>query len=295
MKTHGINVWTIKRASAFASFWKKLTEINADIYVHRAGVGPEFYLLTALFCLWHNRVYVHVLAYAPLTAPVTRPLGFLRWRICFPAALRLAGAIVTNSQRRLRQGMRKEAKVIPTGKALPKPFRVAREHLLWVGRPYHDVKRPELFIELAKCFPRERFLMRLAARSKLVVPANVRVFCNVPHEELDAYYASSKLLVHTSKSESFPNVFLESWKNKTPVVSTVDPDGVIKAHGLGRHSQSFEQLVKDVGMLLSDNKEWQTCSENGYRYVLEHHDITRTIEEYKKLFRKLADSKKLPV
>ncbi len=112
---------------------------------------------------------------------------------------------------------------------------------------------------------------------------------------MDAYYASAKLLVHTSKSDSFPNVLLEAWRNETPVVSTVDPDGVIKRHGLGRHSQSFEQMAQDVGMLLSDKKEWQNCSENGYRYVLEHHDITRTIEEYKKLFRKLADSKKLRV
>lgn len=63
----------------------------------------------------------------------------------------------------------------------------------------------------------------------------------------------SKVLLCTSTFEGFPNTFLQAWSNSLPVISTVDPSGIIAANGLGEIVASEEELVVALRHVL-DNK-----------------------------------------
>ena len=57
---------------------------------------------------------------------------------------------------------------------------------------------------------------------------NVKMHGRISHQEMPAYYRSSDILCCTSAYEGFPNTFLEAWSVGVPVVSTFDPDDVVK-------------------------------------------------------------------
>ena len=50
---------------------------------------------------------------------------------------------------------------------------------------------------------------------------------------IDALYDRAKVLVNTSDVEGFPNSYLQAWIRGVPVVTLIDPDGVIEREGLG--------------------------------------------------------------
>src|SRR5207237_4985351 len=53
------------------------------------------------------------------------------------------------------------------------------------------------------------------------------------YHDASALYARARLLVNTSEVEGFPNSYLQAWINGVPVVSYLDPGGVIARNGLG--------------------------------------------------------------
>jgi glycosyltransferase involved in cell wall biosynthesis len=84
------------------------------------------------------------------------------------------------------------------------------------------------------------------------------------------YYVESTLLVNTSPSEGFPNTFLEAWGNGKPIVSlNFDPDELICKNKLGFHSQTFEQLMKDIKTLVTNSQLRAEIGMNARRYIEE--------------------------
>ncbi len=304
--THGrIKVWTLKgkftdNRTLFSyrlEFWKRLKEINADVYVQRASLG-ELYLLTGLFCKLHKKKYVHIISEAQdsMHTKLQNPsfLGTFRWITLTKAALKLADALVVLSYDQLGEltpALRRKTRVIYNGKqTVGKATSFEkRKYILWAGRN-HPVKRPELLIKLAQHLPKEKIVMAVIGKLPQNVPANVTILQNVPKEKMDALFANAKVLVHTSISEGFGNVYIEAWNNGTPVVTTTDTDERICRHNLGYHSRTFEELAAHVRKAITDKKKWKIQSRNARAYVNAHHDTTRQINEYKKLFTSLASA-----
>lgn len=302
-KHDNINVWTLKGCftdnheffSYRLAFWKKLKEINADIYVQRASLG-ELYFLTGLFCKLHKKKYVHVISEAQesMHTKLQNPsfLGTFRWITLTKAALKLADALITLSYHQLGEltpVLRRKTSIIYNGKQIVKIIKPheKRKYLLWAGRN-HPVKRPELLLKLAQQLPKEKIIMAVIGKLPQNVPANVTILQNVPKEKMDALFANAKVLVHTSLSEGFGNVFIEAWNNGTPVVTTTDTDECICKHNLGYHSRNFEQLVAHVRKAINDKKKWNIQSHNAQAYVKKYHNIAHQINEYEQLFRSLT-------
>jgi len=93
------------------------------------------------------------------------------------------------------------------------------KHVLWAGR-CAPIKRPWSFLELARLFPSEKFLMLLkedshypslyqAVRTVAELVPNVRLV-DAPFFESQEYFDSAKMLVSTSSMEGFPNTFLQA-------------------------------------------------------------------------------------
>ena len=271
-------------------FWRALTEVDADVYVQR-GVPADLYFLGALHCRTHGKPYVQVLALAPLRRLETfTARGYLRWIGLEQASLRLATVVVALAHDQLpalAPSVRAKTQVIYEGKPQRELVR-PRQFILWVGRAAPS-KRPGVLLELARALPGEHFVMAVAGPFEGPVPPNVTVRHDVPHQDMDELYASAKLVVHTSRVEGFSNVFIEAWKNGTPVVSLdVDTDGLIAGRQLGRCVRSAGELRQAVTSLLDDGAAWARCSRNAREQARLHHDLERQLERWRVLFRALS-------
>lgn len=174
-----------------------------------------------------------------------------------------------------------------------------KETVLWVGSSA-DLKRPGIFFDLAEAFPKEKFVMvmtkskigankyeELLARSRKI--ANLKLLEIVPFKEMNAYFSQAKVLVSTSSSEGFPNVFLQAAAAKTPVLSlAIDPDNFIKNHDAGIVcDDSFEKLKEGLGVLLQDQEARDRKGENLHQYFKAEHDLDKNIKKWEELFKVL--------
>jgi glycosyltransferase involved in cell wall biosynthesis len=88
---------------------------------------------------------------------------------------------------------------------------------------------------------------REAARSP-----NLTFHGRLAYQDASAMYSRARLLVNTSEVEGFPNVYLQSWIHGVPVVTYLDPDGVIQRKGLGAVAESPLRMRDAVLQLLGD-------------------------------------------
>ncbi|MCE7903942.1 MAG: glycosyltransferase, partial [Gammaproteobacteria bacterium PRO9] len=231
----------------WTGIWSALRRARADVYYTRAaGFVPG---LLALLRRRQRLRFVYASASDSDFIPDRMRVAFARDRWLFQYGLQHADAIVvqTEAQRellRIQHG--REATLIPNfldfePKTLPES---ERTEILWVGR-VQDVKRPLLFVELASRLPSMQFTMIAApvaldgglgavvAKAAASVP-NLRFLGFQPPAEVEKHFDRCRTLVSTSSMEGFPNVFLQAMRRGIPIVSYVDPGGMIAAHGLGR-------------------------------------------------------------
>jgi glycosyltransferase involved in cell wall biosynthesis len=214
-------------------------------------------------------------------------------------AMRYVHRIVCQSsaqQRGLDARCVAKSRVIPN--AFPIPVGapdIPRTMILWVSR-WDSMKRPELFAELARRLPEERFVMimpgsgrgREAFVRSVAGLANLSVIDCVPFHQIQAYYARAKCFVNTSTFEGFPNSFIQAGLAGTPLLSfTVNPDGIIDEHGLGCCCR--EDMERAVAFLRGlGPPALRRYGEHIRRYVCAYHDIDRAMPRYRQLFDELV-------
>jgi len=219
----------------------------------------------------------------------------------FIRSLRRAGCVITQNETdrdNLRSNFNIDSIVIPNGHRLDAPGREPRDVILWVGRSA-AFKRPERFIELARRFPQERFVMicrratgdrnfqqlsRQAAEVK-----NLEFIPGVEFRRSDDWFRRAKVYVNTSDAEGFANTFVQAAKAAAAILSwTVNPDQFLTKHQCGLACDAdMERFVRGLAYLL-ENDRYKEIGQNGLRYCRERHDITVIAETYKDLLRTLA-------
>ena len=105
-------------------------------------------------------------------------------------------------------------------------------------------------------------------------------------------FAQASVFVNTTMPgrEGFPNTYIQAWMHETPVVTLdCDPDEIIKTHGLGFHSSSFEKMVDDVSKLCTDKELRLSMGKRAHAYALEHHDIRKLADQVDKLFSRIIE------
>jgi glycosyltransferase involved in cell wall biosynthesis len=140
---------------------------------------------------------------------------------------------------------------------------------------------------VGQCNVNSSYGRELAAQ--LLSLPNVTWHGYVPHNEMSAFYHRAAALLCTSESEGFPNIFLEAWASNKPVVSTIDPDGVIERHGLGRTCSDYDSLRECVRALFSHSEEWHRYGRNAREYVREHHSTSASVASLERIFSGLLD------
>jgi glycosyltransferase involved in cell wall biosynthesis len=226
--------------------------------------------------------------------------------VLYRYGLRNADCILTQTASQaemLRRGFGCEAGVIPMPcpgpsdaeflqKAAPGPS----ARVLWAGRVC-EVKRPDRLLAVARACPEIGFdLVGPAgdepyARAVLEEAAglpNLRVLGRTPRAEMPRTYREASLLCCTSDAEGFPNTFLEAWSFGLPVVSTVDPDGLIAQHELGAATSDVPSLAAALRRLLGDQAAWSRASHNARLRWSAHHTVDAVMSRFEQVFRQAA-------
>jgi glycosyltransferase involved in cell wall biosynthesis len=166
-----------------------------------------------------------------------------------------------------------------------------------VGR-IAPVKRVEFLLEVARRLPDVRF--RVAGMpyegdpySSSMLEAlkgmpNIEYLGAVPRERMPELYGAASLLCCTSAYEGFPNTFIEAWSHGLPVVSTVDPDGLIQKNGLGAQATSEEAVARQISALLADSEGWRRSSAAARAHYMSRYPIDTAMARFEELFRGVA-------
>jgi len=283
--------------------WKRMKEVDADIYFYRSG-SPG---VAALFGLFFQKKVIRLISSdSDVTGKaIIRRNSVIDWVVDIGNwfDIKLSDAVVSQNKfqkKKLKRNYGVESIEIKNAFHISPEDKSESQHnyVLWVGK-IREVKQPSLFLEIAKYFPEHKFLMiggkayneprlfyKIKKDSQRIININFVGF--IPHSKIFGYYKRAILLVNTSKIEGFPNVFLEAWMHSTPVISlNIDPDGIISKYKLGYHSKSFDQMINDVKTLLKNPELRQIMGGNGRNYIKTNHDIKKAADQYENLIKNL--------
>ena len=281
--------------------WSSLRKAGADIYFHESGASG----VLPFYCFANRKKFIYRIASdaVVLGKPLSGNYGFNR-KIVDTFEIKRADVVIVQSEfqkRILKERFGVKSVVIKNGLTVPEVNCEKQDPLivLWVAS-ISSVKRPHLFIKLAKSIPYARFEMIggktkgepqlcyeiTAAAQKL---PNLTFHGFVPYHKVNEYFKKASIFVNTSRIEGFPNTFIQACAHYTPVVSlSVDPDKIIRNENLGFCSGTFKQLVSDVTTLLEDEKLRKTMGKNARKYIEREHDVKKTVKKYAEIFNEIS-------
>lgn len=132
---------------------------------------------------------------------------------------------------------------------------------IWVSN-FGKNKRPLWFIELAKSLPQYKFVMIGSAFDASLYQEceklaeqlpNLQLFGYKSLFEVNSYVNQSRVLVCTSIIEGFPNTFLQALSVNVPLLSTVDPSGIIVNFQIGEFCENLETMKLKAALMLNDD------------------------------------------
>jgi glycosyltransferase involved in cell wall biosynthesis len=294
------SLWS--RAINTRKYWSAFKQANADIYLVTCDFGALLWRLS-LFCRRYNKILVNRISSNVHCQPDYLKQHPVKSHF-YLKALRRCDLVVTQNaeqQRNLSEHYGIASEII---RSLAPPIgeiahRDKREYVLWVGKA-RDIKRPDIYVELAQGFPETQFIMILGKYSRSATEKvrnaaqqvqNLRLIEEVPKEDMSEYYRNALMLVNTSDFEGFPSSFVEACSVGTPLLSLrVDPDGILSRQGVGIMANSdMESLRQGLQRLLEDDIHWQQCHEKALTYVRENHDPVKVGDRYSQLFLNMLD------
>lgn len=232
-----------------------------------------------------------------LTGPIKGSTPYL---YLMREALSAADALIAQNQFQYENASRlfdTETHLIPNGYIDPEveTETTATEPpmVLWVSR-FRSFKRPEVVLEIAKQVPDARFVLigsknneslydRITAEAQAL--DNVDVVGYVPYEEINEYFERCDLFLNTSKSEGFPNTFLQAWAHRKPVISlNVDPNDIIATNNIGFcANESIDDLIQQLQNLIADTSSRRAMGDAAYEYFKANHSIKSVAAEYERV------------
>ncbi len=288
----------------WVSLRRALAMADADIYYHNCA---EY--VTGQVAMWaksHDRQFVYSVASEPECDPKLPILTSFRERILYRHGLRLADAIVVQTNRQkemLRTGFSLAAEVLPMPcETLTATSEVEQQvtrnpgKVLWIGRLARE-KRIHLLVEVAKECPQFEFDVvgpdgtdqeySALIHKQCADLENVNMIGSVDFADVLPYYRSASVLCCTSSFEGFPNTFLEGWSQGLPTVSTVDPDDVISKQGLGAMVADPSKMAKALCEVLENPAVHDAMSKCAIAYFLQNHEKNAAMSRFEKLLQGL--------
>jgi glycosyltransferase involved in cell wall biosynthesis len=286
---------------AFVRLWKLIHRINPDIFVQRSA-GLET-AEVGFFCGIKHKHFVYMVAHDS-DINKQRPywhqglFGIFKWSL-FRLGLRSAEFIFTQHELQeleLKKHFKVATMVRPSAHLIPLEIDMRKKRfVLWVAR-CEDWKNPEIYLDLAEKFPNQEFVMVMPEsndkeyykiiKTRALGIKNIRLIDYVEFDKIDPYFAQALVFVNTSKTEGFPNTFIQAFKNKTPVLSyRVNPNNILNDEKMGACAEGDKiKFENELQSLLADTQKREKMGNNAYSYVLEHHSLLKIVEKDKLVF-----------
>ena len=289
----------------WTSLWAAMNRADADVY-YQMNSGAETGQVS-LWCRRQGRVFLFAISSDGDCNPKLPHLRHRREGLLYRHGLRHANRVIaqTETQARLmRKAFGIETALVRVCSQNPPhvlvsecPYSSSSEpRLLWVGR-VAPVKRLELLLDLAVANPeiafdvigpidsKTQYATQLRARAAVI--ENVCLHGPLPHDQVLEWYPQATALICTSSHEGFPSTFMEAWAVGIPIVSTVDPDGVISRFDLGGVAMDVLGLTACLRRLLASESEWLSCSQRAQAYFRMHHTVERTVHAFESMLSSL--------
>lgn len=292
---------------SFFKFYKKLAQINADIYI-TANLS-KYVGFTNFYCRLHNKIHIHRTEHQH---QVDKPYllkkiikGSGRYIFFYLGFKNVDHIVVQNEEDRetLKRTFDFPSTVVRNSYPIEKlSSQKKRNFILWIARGKRW-KQPEVFIDLAKEFPNEKFIMIMPLADDIKYFENVKNLANsvnnlqfipgVPFSEVHDYYKNANVFVNTSLAEGFPNSFNQAMNSSTPILSlNINPDDFIRKNQVGLFcNNEFSLLKESLDRLLKDKKLWMEFSKNTYNYVYNEMNIEKSIIKWKDILIDLYNRK----
>ncbi len=300
LEVKGVKLWrscdmSKNRLLELLKLKRVLQLIDADVYVFRSadlGVAVGAALVKML-----GKKVVYMVA----NSDEPNPQGLKRWcgalgAMAMAWLYRKADALTVQSEEQ-RIGFKKYRNIdvaakVPNLFLAPKVNDERKDEssiILWVGRS-DPLKRPDLFIELAKAYPNERFVLVSPAttyveysqkcKQKAERIDNLEYLERQTETQLIDLYERAKLMVNTSISEGFSNAMMEALYFKVPLLTRgVDPDEIILRHQLGYACSDRDDFFASFEKMMTEEKETTEMGARGRDYVESQHSPNASLEK----------------
>lgn len=283
----------------WTSLARALGAADADVYYHNCAEYVTGQI--AMWCRRHQRRFVYSVASDPECDPRLPTLTQLREKLLFRYGLRHADRIIVQTasqQQRLRDQWDLDSVVLKmplAGAATLAPAATARRpRVAWVGRISGE-KRLDRVLAIADRLPQitfeiaggldEAFRDGPSLIEEARARPNVTVLGKVPRDRMPQVYQNATCLLCTSDYEGFPNTFLEAWTFGVPVVSTVDPDGLLASGHLGYAGVTDDELAQHIERLEASPAEHEAIGQRARAYVERHHSPEPALAAFERTFR----------
>lgn len=282
--------------------WKALRSSDADIYYVR-GSGFIVAVVVAYAKLYYKKV---IFCGADDTDfdPERVQLSIYRDKMLYFWGIKRCDEIVVQNetqQKLLSENFKRKGQLIHNGFYKTDHISIEKREILWVGKITWK-KNPQLFVELAKRFPNEKFVMiggrasrnsfrqqnlyeYISEKAKEIPNLEFKGF--LPFEETEKYFMRAKLFINTSTHEGFPNTFLQAWSRGIPVISFVNPDDLINKNQLGLAVTNLEEMAQTLRDIL--NNRIQFSSVQIRAFFEKNLTIEKTVDKYENLFHHLVN------
>lgn len=160
---------------------------------------------------------------------------------------------------------------------------------IWVAN-FRKIKRPLWFIVMAEAMPEFSFAMVGSAfdanlyrecEHKIASLKNIQLLGYKSLFEVNQLVFQSRALVCTSVMEGFPNTFLQALSVNVPLISTVDPSGIIQQYKLGAFCNDINNLITKANLILKDEIEYKKLKENIADYFYKQHAPDNNFQVFK--------------
>src|SRR3989344_529958 len=282
-------------------FLRLMRKINADIYVSSSSgkmVGKW-----ALFAKLLGKKFAYLVASdIDCDGGIEKRMSFVD-SLWYRLGLKLSDVIVAqNTHQRNLLDQRGYCRVVVVKKGLDGETgeirEDGREYLLWVGR-CTESKRPEIFLDLARKFTQEKFLMVCPPsgesaeffekiHTEATTPPNLKFSAGEKYADMENVYKKAKLFVLTSDFEGdLPLVVLESFKYGVPVLSlTINPDGCFDDNRLGLFAGGDVKILEQqIKLLLADRALYLKYQNAGRKYFDDFYNMESIVLTFATLFR----------
>ncbi len=155
------------------------------------------------------------------------------------------------------------------------PTKTERLTVCWIGN-IREEKRVEILVKIAERLPSYEFYIigRIPHRYRWIKELNIRnlkVLGELSYDETQEYLSRCWVYINTSEREGFPNTFLESWINRTLIITFgADPDGLISS-SLGVKVDNVEDAIRIIKDFAENRSKYQDIIDRAYEYVIKNH------------------------